>query len=280
MTNERFLIINADDYGMCHSTNHAISTLLLEKSITSASLMMTCPWTLEAAHFVRKQIDIDVGIHLTLTSEWRDYKWGPISPNLKTLVNDCRYFPAETSSVIARADASEIREEAISQIELALKMGISPTNIDNHMVSMHHEMEILLDLCDMYQLPLRYPKHEHAFLTDPSNHAEIVAIANKKGIVLLDHIDMLPFSTTEGLTPTYERTKDTAMNIIRKLKPGVTELVLHPSLDSNELRAITDTFQSRQYDFDVFRDADVKALLKSEDIRLIQWRDLQTLQRA
>jgi predicted glycoside hydrolase/deacetylase ChbG (UPF0249 family) len=77
MSNERFLILNADDFGMCHSTNEAISTLLTEGSITSASLMMTCPWTLEAVRMVKQNPSMDVGIHFTHTSEWNVYKWGP-----------------------------------------------------------------------------------------------------------------------------------------------------------------------------------------------------------
>ncbi|MNZ88959.1 YdjC-like protein [compost metagenome] len=104
--------------------------------------------------------------------------------------------------------------------------------------------------------------------------------ANKKGILLLDYIEMLPFSMPDGLTPDYKMTKDAAVSIIRQLKPGVTELVLHPSLDTDELKAITDTSQIRQYDYDVFRDEEIRALLKSEEVRMIGWRDIQAMQRA
>lgn len=279
MSKERFLILNADDFGMCHSTNEAISTLLTEGSITSASLMITCPWTLEAVRMVKQNPSMDVGIHFTHTSEWNVYKWGPLISNMNTLVDENGYFPADTHAVVNQADPDQLREEAIAQMEFVLKLGLDPTNIDNHMGSMHHVMGILLEVCEKYQLPLRYAKNGYSFRTQ-ENHEEIVALAEKKGILMPDHVEMLPFFAPEGEKPAYRITKEAAMNCIRSLKPGVTELLFHPSLDTSELKAITDTWPLRRYEFDVFRDIEIKALLRSEDIQLIRWRDLRTQQRT
>jgi chitin disaccharide deacetylase len=278
VSNERFLILNADDFGMCHSTNEAINTLFTEGAITSASLMMTCPWTLEAIHLIKKNPSMDVGIHLTHTSEWNVYKWGPLSSNMNTLVDKNGYFPADTDTALNQADPDQLREEAIAQIEFALKSGLDPTNIDNHMGSMHHVMDILLDLCERYQLPLRYAKQGHSFRTQ-ANHEEIIAHADKKGIQLPDHIEMLPFFAPEGKEPAYQITKEAAINCIHSLKPGVTELVFHPSLDTSELKGITETWPMRRFEFDIFRDEEIQELLRSENIQLIQWRDLRNRQR-
>ena len=278
VSNERYLILNADDFGMCHSTNEAINTLLTEGSITSASLMMTCPWTLEAVQLIKQNPQMDVGIHFTHTSEWNVYKWGPLKANMTTLVDEKGYFPAATQNVITHADPEQLREEAIAQMEFALKLGLDPTNIDNHMGSMHHIIEILLDLCERYQLPLRYAKQGHSFRTQ-ANHEEIIALAEKKGIQLPDYIEMLPFFPPEGTEPEYQITKDAAINCIRSLKPGVTELVFHPSLDTSELKGITETWPMRRFEFDVFRDKEIQELLRSEEIQLIQWRDLRNRQR-
>jgi chitin disaccharide deacetylase len=279
MLNERFLILNADDFGMCHSTNEAIDTLLTEGLITSTSLMMTCPWTLDAVTRIKKNPSMDVGIHFTHTSEWNVYKWWPLKANMNTLIDEFGYFPADTQTVINQADPDQLREEAIAQMEFALKLGLDPTNIDNHMGSMHHVMDILLDLCETYQLPLRYAKQGHSFRTQ-ANHEEIIARAEKKGIVMPDYIEMLPFFVPEGEEPKYQITKEAAINCIRSLKPGVTELLFHPSLDTDELKAITDTWSMRRFEFDVFWDKEIQALLQTEDIRLIQWRDLRTQQRT
>lgn len=280
MSNEKLLIINADDFGMCHSTNQAISTLLLEGSITSASLMMTCPWVIEAVSFVKRNPKLDVGIHITHTSEWEHFKWGPLKTNLTTLTDEYGHFPSETATVIAKADPEELYEEAVAQIELALKMGIDPTNIDNHMGSMNHVTDILLQLCQSYRLPLRYPKHAHPKLNQ-SHNKQLVQHAAEKGILLPDYVEFLPFfSTVEGIEPNYNSTKEATIECIRELKPGITELLFHPSMDTEELKSITKTWKMRRFEFDVFRDKEIAKLLYKEEIRLISWRDIRNMQRA
>ncbi|NOU76675.1 ChbG/HpnK family deacetylase [Paenibacillus sp. LMG 31458] len=280
MSKDRLLIINADDFGMCHSTNRAIGTLLKEGYITSASIMMTCPWVTEAASFVRQNPQIDVGIHITHTSEWEHYKWGPLRRDLSTLKDQYGYFPSNTATVIAEVDPEELREEAVAQIELAIKMGIDPTNIDNHMGSMNHVTDILLELCQAYNLPLRYPKHAHPKLNIPHNE-QLVKHAEEKGILLPDHVMFLPFfSPIEEVEPTYDSTKEATIQCIRELRPGITELPFHPSMDTEELKSITNTWKMRRFEFDVFKDKEIIKLLDKEEIRLITWRDIRNMQRA
>lgn len=279
MSSERLLIINADDFGMCHSTNHAIGMLIAQDVISSASLMVTCPWALEAANYAKQNPSADVGIHLTFTSEWEQYKWGPLNSQLSTLTDEYGYFPADTSTVVSNADPEEMREEAIAQIELALRMGVDITHMDNHMGSMYHVTEILLDLCETYQLPLRYARYSSMFSQHPQ-HKELVKLAKKKGVLILDHFEMLPFSPpSAGVEVSYAFTKEAAICAIKTLKPGLTELVFHPSLDSRELKAITDTWQIRRFEYDVFRDEEVRSLLREEDIRLVTWREVRERQR-
>jgi predicted glycoside hydrolase/deacetylase ChbG (UPF0249 family) len=276
MSKDRFLIINADDFGMCHSTNRAIGTLLQEGFITSASIMMTCPWVTEAVSFVRQHPQI----HITHTSEWEHYKWGPLRKDLSTLKDEYGYFPSNTATVIAEADPEELRKEAVAQIELAIKMGIDPTNIDNHMGSMDHVTDILLELCQAYKLPLRYPKHAHPKLNIPHNE-QLVKHAEVKGIFLPDYVMFLPFyPPDEGFELTYDFTKDAAIQCIQELKPGITELLFHPFMDTEELKGITKTWKVRRFEFDVFRDEEIVRLLKKEEIRLITWREIRNMQRA
>lgn len=273
---EKRLIINADDFGMCHATNIAIFKLLEQGSVTSASLMMNCPWMLEAVEWIRSHPDADIGIHITHTSEWDVYKWGPISANVDTLVDDNGYFPADTKTVLERADRKQLFDEAIAQIELAYRLGIDPTNIDNHMMSMARSHDLLLDICERYQLPLRYPK-SNLFRLDSFAHEKIVQGAVDRGIELIDECAILYSLQPE---PDYFDIKEAAIQLIKGLKPGVTELVLHPSLDTKEMKTITSSWQNRRYDFDVFMGSDIQSLLKTENIRLTTWRELRDLQRA
>ncbi|MFB5674942.1 polysaccharide deacetylase family protein [Paenibacillus terreus] len=279
MSNERLLIINADDFGMCHSTNHAISKLLADGVTASTSLMVTCPWVLEAAAFLKQNPNADVGIHTTFTSEWEHYKWGPLNTQLSTLTDQFGYFPADTETVIANAAPEEIREEATAQIEFALRLGIDLTHVDNHMGSVYHVTEILLDLCETYRLPLRFSKLSGMFLQHP-RHKEMVKLAEEKGVLLLDHFEMLPFSSEAGAKVPYAFTKEAAIHVIKNLKPGLTELVFHPSRDTRELKAITDTWPIRRYEYDLFRDKDIIRLLRKEDIRVATWREIRDRQRS
>lgn len=276
----RYLIINADDFGMCHATNQAISTLLSEGAITSASLMMPCPWVNEAIQYWKQHPQADVGIHITHTSEWDQYKWRPLIGDLQSLVDEKGFFTHDAFKLWDTADANQLRKEAVAQMELAYSLGLDPTNIDNHMGSLNKHMDILLDLCEQYDLPLRYPRQVEGFWRDLADHEYILAEADKRGIMLVDYMGMLPFFAPEGEEPKYEQTKQAAIEVIKGLKPGITELVMHPSLATDELKAITTTYAIRQADFDVFRDPEIQKLMKTEDVRLLHWRDVRDYQRS
>lgn len=275
---EKRLIINADDFGMCHETNVAIMTLLEEGAATSASLMMNCPWMLEAVEWMKSHPEADVGIHITHTSEWKYYKWGPIAEGVDTLVDETGYFPADTQTVIKRADREQLYAEAVAQMELAYRLGIDPTNIDNHMFSMIHANDLMLDLCERYQLPYRYPRSLLPHL-DPTVHQQFVQEADERGIELIDHLAMLIVSP-EQEADYAKALKEAAIRAIKNLKPGVTELVLHPSLGTEELIAITPDGIYRKYDYEVLRDPDIQSLLRAERIQLTTWRELREKQRA
>ncbi|MBS4204586.1 polysaccharide deacetylase family protein [Bacillus sp. FJAT-49754] len=276
--NERLLIIHADDFGMCHATNQAIIQLLDEESISSTTLMVNCPWSLEAAKAAASNPKYDVGIHLTLTSEWDHYKWGPVNQNgnVDTLVNEFGYFPADLEKV-AQADREQVREEIIAQIETALKMGVDPTHIDSHMGAYLFFMDIHINVAATYNLPLRFTKNPPPGYSLESLE-QVAQLADSKGILYPDNVVALPFILKEG--ESYEDSKQNAINLLKGLKPGVTELLFHPSLDTDELKGITDTWQVRKYEFDIFRDPEVKEIIREENIKVIGWRELRDIQRG
>lgn len=274
---ERLLIIHADDFGMCHATNQAIIQLLDEGAISSTTLMVNCPWSLEAARAAASNPKYDVGVHLTLTSEWDHYKWGPVNQNgnIDSLVDDLGYFPSNLERV-AQADREQVRQEIVAQIETAIRMGVDPTHIDSHMGAYLYFMDIHIDVAATYNLPLRFTKNP------PPGHSletleEIAQLADSKGIIYPDRVVALPFSLNDG--EGYEDSKRNAINLLKDIKPGVTELLFHPSLDTEELKGITDTWKARKYEFDIFRDPEVKEIINSEKIKVIGWRDLRDIQR-
>jgi len=278
----RLLIINADDFGMCGSTNGAIVELLRAGAITSASLMTACPWMIGAAAIAREHPEYDVGAHLTLTSEWDQYKWGPVSSiGSGGFVDKFGHFPKDGSR-IGLADPLDIRRECVAQIEAALSLGVDLTHLDNHMVVLQGAMgasrdytDLLIDLAARYRLPLRLPRHP----LPPIPHDEKwIRLADESGVVLPDYIEALPFILQEG--EGYETVKWNVSEVLRGLKPGVTELIFHPSAESDELKGITNTWPVRQMEYEVFLDPYIQSLLEELNIVKISWRDLRDLQRA
>ncbi len=274
---DRYVILHADDYGMCHATNAAITQLLQEGDVSSTTLMANCPWSLEAVR-AAKAGGVDIGLHATLTSEWAHYRWGPLgrNGNVDTLVDEQGYFPRSVEPV-RHADPAQIRAEVTAQIEWALRQGLDLTHLDTHMGALDSFTDIYVDLAAAYRLPLRFAS-KYAFAWKlHGQEGDVVEYAREKGVLFPNELVGLPFSPGPG--EGYREMKKRLIAILRGLAPGVTEIIAHPSLDTDELKAITDTWQVRKYEFDLFRDPDVKAVLAEEKLRVIGWRTLRDLQR-
>src|SRR5512147_1988903 len=117
----RLLIINADDFGMCHAVNEAVFRALQKGVLRSTTLMVTCPWALHAMHFLADHPEIPFGIHLTVISDWVDYRWGPLTPRDKvpSLVNKAGHFYnfEHMPEFLAQVKLDELEAEFRAQIE-------------------------------------------------------------------------------------------------------------------------------------------------------------------
>ncbi|MDK8181015.1 polysaccharide deacetylase family protein [Paenibacillus sp. UMB4589-SE434] len=284
--NQRLLIVNADDFGMCRSVNEAIKQLLQEEVISSATIMMPCAWSEDAARWSAANRQFDVGVHLTLTSEWDGYKWGPVCQRRDTssLTTERGYFPASCLVVEQKAEVEQIRHEFIAQIEAALHQGIDVSHLDNHMGSVYgletgrDFLQLVFDLCSAYDLPFRLPK---AGMNVPP---ELTALAKQRaeqageqGIMILDDLLGLRYALETG--ETYEVAKASMCALLRGLQPGLSEIIIHPAHVSDELKSITPHWQKRGFEFDLFRDPDIRELLREENIQLVRWLDVRQVQR-
>src|SRR6266496_743921 len=132
----RLLIINADDFGMCHAINEAILRSIKEGIVQSTSLMPPCPWALNAMQMLKDHPDIPFAVHLTTISEAYNYRWSPLSPKEKvpSLVDENGYCPAydRMSAFMANVNLDELEMEFRAQIEFVLKAGLKPTHLDWH----------------------------------------------------------------------------------------------------------------------------------------------------
>jgi len=288
---DRLLIINADDFGLCHATNTGIEQLLTEGRVSSATIMMPCGWARGAALWAARHPHLDVGVHWTFTSEWSPMKWGPVERrgSSETLVTSEGYFPTDAKTFERQANAGEVKQELIAQLEMALSLGIDVTHADNHMGSLYglqtgrNFLLETFDVCAQYGIPFRLPKQLLAedgspVLPDLSEQAgRLAAEAEARGVVVLDYLQGLPYREAAG--ETYEDFKQKMMSLLRELRPGVTELIIHPSLITEELLAFHIAPLKRGMEMEIFRDEEVQKLMREEEIIPIRWRDLRDLQR-
>lgn len=262
----RLLIINCDDLGMCHAANEGVYHSLRHGIATSATLMVPCPWAREAAAQYRGE---DVGVHLTLTAEWELYRWGPITQAPSLLGGDGG-FPRTIEDAWDHADLDEVRRELRAQIERAILWGFDVTHLDSHMGTLQLRPEffdVYLDLAVEFSLPLR--------LSGRSTQ-ELVGfpfrdLADEEGVIAPDHFVYYSGVGARSAFETY----------FEGLRPGVTELYLHPATDHAELRALAPDWERRVDDHQLLTAApELVERLEAHGVQLISWRDLRELQRA
>ncbi len=269
----KLLIIHGDDLGVAHSADLATFKGLDEKALSSASVMVPCPWLTEVAAYAKQHPDADIGIHLTLTSEWKSYRWGSVAPadQVPSLFDAEGYLWADAPFVGAHAKPEEVERETRAQIERALKLGIKPTHLDNHMGSVFTNpalFAVFTKVAREYHLPflaVRLPNAPPPMLAQLTDRD-----------VVLDSV----ITAHEGVRP--EEWKEFYAGLLGTVKPGLTELIVHLGFDDAELRAITEGHSGwdaawRQRDFDAVTSAEFKKLLEENHIILVRWRDVQKL---
>ncbi len=267
----KLIIVHADDLGETHAVNAAAMKALESGSINSASLMVPCPWFPEIADYANSHPDVDFGLHLTLTSERVYYRWGPVAPadKIPSLVDKNGYFHHDWEQN-EPINAKEVEVELRAQIERALAMGVRPTHLDSHqyrlIMSGKELFDVMLRVAHLYKLAV--------FVTRDwfPDHPYLPASLGPNDIVL-DHT-----VTIEPEVPP-EKWAEFYLTALKNLKPGVTEFVIHPGYDDEELRAATRERSTwgaawRQRDYDFFTSDQFRQVLAQQKIQLITWREL------
>jgi predicted glycoside hydrolase/deacetylase ChbG (UPF0249 family) len=267
----KLLIVHADDLGMTHSVNAASIKGLETGLVTSASIMVPCPWFPEIAGYAKAHPEIDFGLHLTLTSERVFYRWGPVASRDKvpSLVDSNGYFHLDWPES-THIDAKEVELELRAQVDKAIAMGLRPTHLDSH------QYRLFVNGKDMFQSVLRVA-HDYklpVFMVRDwfADRPYLEAALNPDDLVVDHTVTINP-----GVRP--EKWADFYVTALKNLQPGVTVFIIHLAFDDVEMRAATrerDTWGAawRQRDFDFFTSPQFKALLREQNIQLISWREL------
>jgi len=269
------LIVNADDVGMSHAANVATRHGMEKGLITAGSIMVPCPWFEEIAAYARATPKADFGLHLTHTSEWKVYKWGPVASKhlVPGLVTPQGYLWPDIMGVYKHATPEQALVEARAQIKKAQEAGIDITHLDSHMGALQYDLrfhQVYRQLGKEFDLPIRMGNQD---LLAQLGGGHLRGELDTDGTIYPDYLIHDQRKTGEAVDAYWKR-------IIGELKPGVTELYIHPAVAGEEMQHITNSWQERDTEYHLFTDdASVRALLQQRGVTLIGWRALRDLQR-
>lgn len=272
----RLLIIHADDIGLAQSVNQATKIAFSNKGITSGSIMVPCPWFADFAEYAKEHPGLDIGIHLTLTAEWKNYKWGGVLPSneVPSLINKNGYFYSSNEELVKNADPAEVEKEIRAQINRAISFGINPTHLDTHMGSMAISPEILqiyLKMGKEYNLPVFLPS---IMLRGNPGLSDMI----EPDQILIDGFYMI----NDNASP--DKWNEMYNKIIKEIKPGLNQLIVHLAIDNEEMQAVTvdhPDFGSawRQRDLDYVVSEEFSNILKENNIYCISWKEIKNILR-
>ncbi len=283
----KYLIVNADDYGMCNAANEAVEELFLGGWLKSSTIMMPCPGAEHAVEFSKAHPEYAIGIHTTLTSEWGKYRWKPLTSG-KTLLDEEGFMWHESDMVEKNASYEDIEKEVRAQIDLAHRMGMKPSHVDNHMGSLYGHYtgrlglsKLALKICGSYGYAYRlYTKHDKRICPNGTPYPLYAAVTilsklwgKKYNVIIPDYL-LFP-DWNDDMRVSYEVYRDTILKIWTNIpEDGVTETFIHPSVESDELKGITGRWLDRVWEYELMKDPYVHQYLKDHDVELISYREL------
>jgi len=263
--------VHADDLGMAHSINMASIKGLESGLVSSASIMIPCSWLPEIASYARTHPEADLGLHLTLTSEWSLYRWGPVlaKERVPSLLDSSGYlYPTETEAA-AHIDPKEAEAEIRAQIARARALGIQPTHLDSHMGTLYQNQalfETLFRVARDNKLLVRVSKEW--FATAPF----LRSLLSPDDVVINSVISIEPSVTAAGWSKFYA-------DAIKNLQPGITEMIVHLAYDDEEMKGVAFNHpdwgsQWRQRDFQFVTSEAFRKLLQENNVKLVTWREV------
>ncbi len=280
--NDRVVVFHADDIGMCHASVAAYADLWGNSPLSSAATMVPCAWFPETARLVRDQADADMGVHLTLTSEWDGMRWGAISTgDMATGLFDAEgYFYRDSASVQEHANVEAVKVELRAQIERAKAAGIDFTHIDSHMGSILHPryLSLYVELGFAFGVPamvVRQTVEQLGWWGIEGKSAEKIIQytqqIEQRGMPVFDEIHGMPL---EGHFEDDERLAY-ANDILDTIPAGLHYFIIHPSIDTPEIRAIAPDWRARVGDYRLFMSEEWRKAVEARGVRVIGMKALR-----
>jgi predicted glycoside hydrolase/deacetylase ChbG (UPF0249 family) len=276
---KKVILLHADDIGMCEEANIAAKEYFTNGNIASAAVMMPCEFAEDMIAWAKKNPKKDVGLHLTLTSEWKQYRWGPVSPAtlVPGLIDPAGKLWPDVPNVVAHASAAEVEIEIRAQIDKSIALGYRPNHIDTHMGTLYGHpdyVKAFVRVAEAYRIP--------ANILDLSDSVILAGMKklgypiNDEVVTLLEQYTLpkLDYFTSVPSAKTYEQKIEGFKNLVRSLKPGLTEIIFHPSIETENLKTITNSWQQRVWEAKMFSDPDLLRFFKDEGLVFTNWKEI------
>ncbi|MDR9852161.1 polysaccharide deacetylase family protein [Paenibacillus sp. VCA1] len=279
------LILNCDDFGQSPALNRAIMALLEERKVSSATIMTVAPGFEEAAAWTAKRRQSNVGLHLTMTSEFEALRWRSLTGD-PSLHDDSGYQYRTVKEFEQGAATRAVMKEIDAQYELARKAGIAVSHADNHMGSLYG-METGRSLLPQtlwkvsrWKLPMRFFRHidkEDPLLGSLKNIerpvAQVVALADTFGVPIPDYLLSHPFGVEDG--ETYDSFKQSMIAKLYRLPEGVCETYIHPGVPDPWMQEHIPNYEKRVWEYRLPFDDDFAYALRDADVELTDYRYVQ-----
>ena len=290
----KLLILHVDDAGMSYDSNEGAIAALTKGVANSCSVMMPCPWVPGFVRFLKEHPSIDAGLHLTLTAEWKDYRWAPLAgkSSVPGLTDTTGALWSSVEAVVKNASADEVEKELRAQIERAEQMGFKPTHFDSHMGTLFATpafLERYIKLGIEKNTPVMFPGghdvliRQQAGLPD-AQVQQLQALGKMLWAAKLPVLDDLHNMSYDWKIPADIAGDDKKLqsfktakyiDALRLLKPGVTMMIMHCTATTEVFPHISDSGPVRKGDLLAMLDPAFRAALKKEGIVLTTWRELK-----
>jgi predicted glycoside hydrolase/deacetylase ChbG (UPF0249 family) len=309
---DRVVIIHVDDAGMSHDSDMGVVKSLDAGLVTSFSVMMPCPWTPEIVHYIQAHPNVDAGLHLTLTSEWSEYRWSPVAgaDAVPGLVDKEGAFWPSVPEAALHGNADEVEKEIRSQLARARTMGFNPTHLDTHMGTVFASAafaERYVKVGAENHIPVMFPGGHDFFLAQQYKNETIQALKDQgkwkegmdipdsplvaqvraygekvwsMGLPVLDDLYNVSYewSLDPGVPVTDENLRAMKIKryaeVLHQLKPGVTQIIIHATDASESFPFITDSGPTRKGDLLAMLSPELRKVVEREGIKLTTWKEL------
>ena len=289
----KVVVMHIDDVGMSYDCNAGTIDVLTSGVAKSCSIMMPCPWVPGFFHYLKNHPDTDAGLHLTLTSEWKDYRWGPVSgkPAVPGLVDPEGVMWSSVADVVKHATADEVETEIRAQIEKALQMGFRPTHLDSHMGTLFATpafIERYIRMGVEYKIPIMFPCGHNTLAAEQVKGTGVTMEQTRAvgkmlwaaGLPVIDDLHNTSYAPhlPAGVKPTKENLQkyktEFYINALKEVKPGITYMIMHCIKPTEVFPFISDSGPVREGDYLAMMNPELKKYVEKNGIIIMTMREL------